>query len=392
VLSQTQIAAVSLILLSWSSPGFSDNPPTEEPLRPTTSELVRHLGDDSFAVREASGVELLRRGSNVKDELNAALKHADLEVQMRARSLLNRIAKNELDQRLVAFIANQGGEDQGSFPGWESFQQLVGSERDARELFAEMIRAEFNLLKAVEEKSPDLSSLLVERLPDPRIPRTVQNRNVSAASFAAIMLAGSKANFATDATTSHRMYSFLATNNLMPTISKGPQAHLLMKLFAGWIEQSATSSLSAQYILLAMRHDLGDAGVDIGRRLLEKKGVSTSAEPYAILLIGKHGTKEEVSLLTPLLSNNRVIQRRLIGKTRTQFDIQVRDVALATIVHLTGQKHKDYGFDQIQPYPMTLFRLHTLGFSDNKQREAAVEKWKTWSAKATVPSGQSIEE
>jgi hypothetical protein len=41
---------------------------------------------------------------------------------------------------------------------------------------------------------------------------------------------------------------------------------------------------------------------------------------------------------------------------------------------------------------MTLFRLHTLGFSDNKQREAAVEKWKTWSAKATVPSGQSIEE
>jgi hypothetical protein len=120
--------------------------------------------------------------------------------------------------------------------------------------------------------------------------------------------------------------------------------------------------------------------------------VSTSAEPYAILLIGKYGSQKDVPLLTPLLGKNRVIQRRLIGKTRTQFDIQVRDVALATIVHLTGQKHKDYGLDQIQPYPMTLFRLHTLGFSDNKQREAAIEKWRTWSTKAVESSGQTTEE
>ena len=108
------------------------------------------------------------------------------------------------------------------------------------------------------------------------------------------------------------------------------------------------------------------------------------AEPYAILLIGKHGTKEDVSLLTPLLSNNKVFQRRVmvIGKTRKQVEIQVRDVALATIVHLSGQKHKDYGFDQIQPHPMTLFQIHTLGYSENKQREAAIEKWKAWSAKS----------
>jgi hypothetical protein len=61
---------------------------------------------------------------------------------------------------------------------------------------------------------------------------------------------------------------------------------------------------------------------------------------------------------------------------------QLRDVALVVLVRLTGQQPADYGFPYLQAVPglKTLPSPDRLGFAGDPDREAALKKWKEWSA------------
>ncbi|MDH3719153.1 MAG: hypothetical protein OES79_13630, partial [Planctomycetota bacterium] len=50
-------------------------------------------------------------------------------------------------------------------------------------------------------------------------------------------------------------------------------------------------------------------------------------------------------------------------------------VALAVIIHLSGEKPQDYGFTTIQQDAVRLFRSNTMGFASDQQRQAAHKKW-----------------
>jgi hypothetical protein len=74
---------------------------------------------------------------------------------------------------------------------------------------------------------------------------------------------------------------------------------------------------------------------------------------------------------------------RLVGGATTGATTEVRDVALAQLVHLTGQDHKDYGFAHTQASnvnPAMKFTWYYLGFINNEIRQAAFKKWQTYAA------------
>ena len=365
------------LFLSLMAAAASAQPPSDAPKQQTVRQLVSHLGDPSFVQRELAEKELLRRGIQAKAELVAALKHSDLEIQIRSRALLVRIAAIDLEQRLAAFTADTAGGSGHSLPGWRRYREMAGGKRAARELFAGMVRAESRLLRAVEEKSPSLAAMLAERMLIVRSTPTA-NRNLPTATLAALLFAGTAIQDSMDTSMSHAMYSFLSTYRAK--FSKGVHADLLQKLFLGWIDQGAMSALGAQYLLLAMRNNLGEAGLRLGRKLVNKQGVPIASLPYAILLIGKYGSEQDVPLLEPLLTNSSLIQKRQIGGQQVLFEVQVRDVAFAATIHLTHQQHTDYGLNQVQKYSPTVYRIQTIGFADQKQRATAFEKWKSWSA------------
>ena len=60
---------------------------------------------------------------------------------------------------------------------------------------------------------------------------------------------------------------------------------------------------------------------------------------------------------------------------------QVRDAALAMLVRLTKQSHKDYGFAISQYNNEHLMSYaNFLGFSGDELRDRALSKWKQWKA------------
>ena len=62
-------------------------------------------------------------------------------------------------------------------------------------------------------------------------------------------------------------------------------------------------------------------------------------------------------------------------------EIQIRDVALAVSVILSGQKLDDYGFVDQFPHNGTGYTYTRCYFPDDDARKAALDRWKEWRAK-----------
>ena len=72
-------------------------------------ELVQHLGDPSFQVREGAQKKLASLGLAPEAALLEALKDPDLEIRWRAGRILDRARVKAFEARLEAFIADADG-------------------------------------------------------------------------------------------------------------------------------------------------------------------------------------------------------------------------------------------------------------------------------------------
>jgi hypothetical protein len=107
--------------------------------------------------------------------------------------------------------------------------------------------------------------------------------------------------------------------------------------------------------------------------------VPPSTRAMAMLIVGQFGNRDDAHRLEPLLADATVclpLQAQLPG--RPAANVQVRDVALVVMLHLTGQRPADYGYVHARLQPQRMFQLQTLHRENDEQRAAAVAKWKAW--------------
>ncbi|MFM7843805.1 MAG: hypothetical protein ACKPEY_06190, partial [Planctomycetota bacterium] len=97
---------------------------------------------------------------------------------------------------------------------------------------------------------------------------------------------------------------------------------------------------------------------------------------------------EHLPLLESCLTDERSIGTWQIQNVN--INTQVRDVALASLVLLTKQQPKDYGFERLQTNPQQLFSPITAGFESADARAQAVKKWREYREKmpAVVPAAK----
>ncbi|MFI4874035.1 MAG: hypothetical protein ACIALR_01770, partial [Blastopirellula sp. JB062] len=130
--------------------------------------------------------------------------------------------------------------------------------------------------------------------------------------------------------------------------------------------------------LLAIREDL-QSGVELARSMVEDPGPMSHVQPnnlplaYSILAIAKLGSPEDISFLEKLFDNDNDI---VPGNRREPFESQVRDVALASAIHLSGRNPREFGFDRLTADANYLFSYRTIGFATDAERTAAHEKWR----------------
>ena len=138
-----------------------------------------------------------------------------------------------------------------------------------------------------------------------------------------------------------------------------------------------TTAIHASGMMLAMKYDLRKAGLQQAKKIISQQRPSSSMLQYAIIAVGKYGDEEHIPLLKSLLDNKTVCHTwsNQALKKDGSIKIQVRDVALAIILHMTGRDPAKYGFKLLRENPETLYYIYTFGFIDDKEREAAHAKW-----------------
>lgn len=342
---------------------------------------VDQLGSDSFRSRQRAERELAQLGVPAKDALMQGLKSADAEVRDRCRRLLIVVLEQDYQARVDAFAADTQGRADHQLPGWSRFKALAGESLGARQLFVEMQRGESKLLECATVDPEAGSEMLLTRCDDMQQAASRQldsdGRPLSLGSIAAAFFVGADSRVPINDRISAYLYNFSYQPALQTAMRGGPKVEALKRMLGAWVLRTASSNNSYPGMVLAIQYDLRE-GLDPAIGMLKQTGGPPHFVQFAILVVGRFGGKEHIPLLEGLLDNSTPLVTQNFGGQ--QLRCELRDVALATLIHLTQQDFKQYGFAHLERNPQTLFNTNSVGFATDEARSAALRKWKLWSA------------
>ena len=350
------------------------------------ARLVKQLGHNDCRLREVASAQLAKLALASLPALTAALQHPDLEVRIRAKQLIVSILAEDFQRRLREFAADVDDARGLDLPYWKQFKQSVGHDAAARKLFVAMQQEEAGLLEAAAE-SPQAAAealrlrFLQMQARPARLP--VPNRKgLTYESTTALILVASDPDVNLET-----LAGYLASLPSLPAfrqalVDGGADGHA-RRVFTRWLAHPAAEknrTLAINNMAVANQLNMPES-ITPALQILASQMPVPYYRQEAILIIGKYGTRERLSTLEPFLQDTtKCGQMQIVNGAPQPSDIQIRDVALAAMIHLSGQNPKDFGFEKIQTNEQTLFNVQTLGFADNEQRDTALKKWQDWSA------------
>jgi hypothetical protein len=381
--ASVRVAALCIVLTALVKVSAAPEPDKFQRESERAIELVRQLADRSFDIREEATKQLLQIGRPAKPALLDGLNATDLEVQTRCERILATVLEDDFKARLDAFVADRDGKQQHELPGLKRWQKLIGDDAGARELYADMARAHGRLLEEADlspQKAGDkLAGECQNLFQRVYVPNAAARKQISLADVLAMLFISADPNVPVSDVARQQTANLLYQPAFSTAVRNGPRADQVRKVFGAWVTE-AKGPAAQQAMNMALQYNLKE-GLDIARKLLDQKEY---AGGMAVVAVGKLGTREDVSLLEPLLSNNAVLLN--VNFNNKPGTTEVRDVALGMMVHLSGQSIRDYGFEFFRGNnnEQAYFAPVYFAFADQAKRDAALKKWSDWKAKQTA--------
>lgn len=388
--------------------------PAGEPVTPPadtgqTERLVEQLGAVSYTHREAAAARLKQIGAPALPLLRRAAEHRDLEIRYRARQLCDAIERVEQQRLLSEFHARGDHETGRLLPGWERFAALVGHDASARELFVAMYREEPEIMRLADRTGGALRAAVEERVLQFRASRRQSRLSRMTPATAAVMLfVALDPNLDVNGAVHEVMIVVFGQRSIQDALMQ-PGDSALRRLTSRWIADADDVS-PAQRVAVAMLYGF-ESGVVPSLEMI-RSPLRGSHIQNAIFSVAKLGGPQHLIELESLLDDDSVMAERensagldlpmrVLGAARqlddftgvwpdnvpdehtrtpalVTFSAQVRDVALAAMIHLIGQDPLDYGFTQLRPHSEYLYAPNTAGFDSDESRERALRQWRLW--------------
>jgi len=329
-------------------------------------------------VREKASRQLIALGIVTRDALERATRQQDAEVRARARAILEVVCESDFQNRLAAFSADYDGRLKQTLPAWDQFSAQVGDGRLSRQLFVEMQRAEPELLEAMAEGPKPASAALADR-----------TEQLLAGRGETLSMLGTQASLLFVAGAEGVEVSQLGSLNVYPYIVQsayqrnrksplwpGP----LKKIVGNWLAKDDTPEAVVRNLVFATDLELKDEALTIAMRILSSGDSPAKSRMLAIRSVAIFGGPSQRPILEKLLADATSCGMVQAVDASQPVEQQVRDVALAALLHLTGQNLTEYGFGSAEPYGQDAFQMGAIGFADAKLRDAALAKWAKWRA------------
>lgn len=365
--------AAAAIVSSAAPAAASDQRASEQRI----AALVRDLGSDKFATREKATRELIELGIVTREALERAVDDPDAEVRVRARAVLEIVCDADFQRRLDAFSADYDGSRHRTLPAWDRFSHEFGGSRLARELFVEMQRAEPDLLAAVASGTKPASETLAERARD--ILEGHDEVQLSLGTLASFLFVGSAEGVKVEEQGAAQLFPYIVQLTYQRNGKSAYWPVVLKKLVGGWLAKDTSPSNANQNLILAAHLELRTEALAVAERILTGDDKQFMSRMMGILVMGRYGGKPQVAVIEKLLEDATPCQARP-ENIPASAQIQMRDVALAVLLQITGQDLEKYGTLSPQPYTAMGFQAPTFLFEDDQARQAALAKWAAWRA------------
>lgn len=185
------------------------------------------------------------------------------------------------------------------------------------------------------------------------------------------------------------MTALIQTSGFVGAVNTaGDKGKVYRAIAAAWLDTRQDPIEMYQVMTTANTLGLSEQGCRIGIRLLTMPGAAGSYRGMAATNLARLGNKEHIPLLEKALKDTTVaytIRRGIAGKPAEPeiHDVQVRDMALAVSVILSGQKLDDYGFvDNFKANgAVGVAYTYSRFYIPDDKRDTVYAKWKEWREK-----------
>lgn len=343
-------------------------------------QLLEDLASPVFSTRQKAASEVMDLDASAVPVLEGELESVPASVATQLRVLIPRLRKRLFDDRITAFDENPAVENAVGLPEWDRFSTMAGDNKDAVPVYQEILKAERDLFAAKMFFAPDFSEQLRNRSTafaascDGRA-----DREFPIANAAALMLLASNESPRLIGTTSTNISKALDDPRFGELIENGVHAETLRAIAEAWIQRPGIAV--DRPLLFSMKHKLA-AGRNVALRTLARPAQNQSTY-YALFCLGVLNQPEDIATVEGMFTSEKTLwpprgqsaKKLLPGKdVESTYAVQTRDVALAVAVHMRGEQPRDFGMTVIRS-ELHLFTVDSLGFDDDEQRRAAIEKY-----------------
>lgn len=366
------LAAGAGLLLAGPPPTTT---PAEDPSR--IERLAYRLTAREFSVRADAERQLRHAGSAALPILRHLSDTNDLEMRLRITRLIASLERTVLEESLQQL--SEGGLPAAdvSLPGWAAYRSTVGDDAERRALFVDMVRADGELMRAIDAPVEMLRTEFEKRCTDINIQRSQHKLGaMPVANVAALLLAATQPECRPSPGAAACVTACLQEGSFLAEMQRSDRPAVLEQLVSLWVANPDSSTV-VQRLGLAARFELAE-GIDVAREIIETRVYGPQIQ-HAILYIAKVGGPEHFDDLERLLHDTTDLQAQRRG-TATTFSARVQDVALAGLVHMTGQNPEEYGLDSLRVHSQYLYAPGSIGFDTEEARRQAIERWQRWSA------------
>ncbi|MFK7821098.1 MAG: hypothetical protein AB8G99_20445 [Planctomycetaceae bacterium] len=372
--------------------GVQDEAPTPAASSADIARLVEQLGDKKFRVRQQATAKLKSLGGKAVPSLRKAVTNPNSEISDRATSVLGYVLGTAAR---LKFLKEPSVANAKQVKAWSRLRKLVVSDEAAIAQLKSWLEAEPRIFEAgvmggdvLTNELRDRASRLSDYKRRPPEINAVEEARVLA-SVSAIVFVATDPQVGLTRVGQSAVESVFKLGVTRRALAPAVGNNAVMRTLAGvWIGQPGS-----QYTKLQLCLDFGlPEGLAMAESIVRSKARGPRME-YALHLIGKLGGKKQVKLLQSQLSNDVRLSRRQVravqrdGRpSKSNYEYQVRDIALAMLWHLHEEDPAKHGFDsnRVRRHPRFVFAQKTLGFSSDADREAAFAEWNEFAKKTGI--------
>ena len=386
------VAAGAFAALAMSANRVAGQAPAaSDPKAERASLLVKQLGSEDFAEREAAGDELTRIGLPAFAALEAATIHPDREVRYRSIRILGQIRELDMQRRLEAFLSGKDDAGEYPLPGWSRFSKSYGDDQTAKQWFVDLMRADPQVMQSLEESPKAAGELLAERaFQHQQAMQLGQQQQPSLAQIGVMLFVAAEEDVALPLQTMNMVYNYCYQQTLRDAVTNSSKNGIVRKMVGSIIRRSDDMA-AYQGMLIALNLGLDDGMVPALKVLNGQANRAPHMSQYALMTVAKLGNATHLPLVEKMLDDTAVVTR--MQENKVIYDVQVRDAALATAIILSKQELKDYFGErpngQLTDPQQIFFNPRIIGFTEEAKRDETHKKWAEYSAKRKAADGES---